>query len=74
AVTPSHEADVIALTKLTCLMLLENSTLLQPKSIWAAKETHERLAMVKCVLQLELIDMCIKLFLYCFVFVESLFV
>ncbi|KAI3934753.1 hypothetical protein MKW92_052284, partial [Papaver armeniacum] len=57
AVSSSHEADVIALTKLTCLMLpSEYSTLLQPKSIWAAEETHERLSMVERVLQLEPID------------------
>ncbi|MCL7045574.1 hypothetical protein MKW94_030446 [Papaver nudicaule] len=56
-VTSSHEADVIALTKLTCLMLpSEYSTLLQPNSIWAAEENHERISMVERVLQLEPID------------------
>ncbi|XP_026411293.1 uncharacterized protein LOC113306578 isoform X1 [Papaver somniferum] len=55
AVSSSHEADVIALTKLTCLMLpSEYSTLLQPKSIWAAED--EGLSMVERVLQLEPID------------------
>ncbi|XP_026379737.1 uncharacterized protein LOC113274571 isoform X1 [Papaver somniferum] len=58
AVSSFHEADVIALTKLTCLMLpSEYSTLLQPNSIWSAQETHdERLSMVERVLQLEPID------------------
>ncbi|KAI3849105.1 hypothetical protein MKW98_029030, partial [Papaver atlanticum] len=40
--TSYHQADVIALDELSCLVLPhEHTTLLQPKSIWTAEETYE---------------------------------
>ncbi|OVA14044.1 Cyclic nucleotide-binding domain [Macleaya cordata] len=56
ALTSYHQANVIALAKLTCLVLPhEYSTLLQPKSIWRAEENHET-SMVEHVLHLDPIE------------------
>ncbi|KAJ1403539.1 RmlC-like jelly roll fold [Sesbania bispinosa] len=52
-----HQADVVALCKLTCLVLPhEHSTLLQPKSIWSAEKFLERCAPVENILHLEPIE------------------
>ncbi|XP_039138162.1 acyl-CoA thioesterase 2 [Dioscorea cayenensis subsp. rotundata] len=49
-----YEVNVIALSKLICLVLRhENSNLLHPKSIWNADETHEGIALVQHILSLE---------------------
>ncbi|MCL7022047.1 hypothetical protein MKW94_014067 [Papaver nudicaule] len=54
--TSCHEADIMALTKLTCLVLLhEHSSLLQPKSIWTADETHKA-SLMERILHLEPIE------------------
>ncbi|KAK6920125.1 hypothetical protein RJ641_016029 [Dillenia turbinata] len=51
-----HQANVIALTKLTCLVLRhEHSALLQSKSIWRADKTHE-CPLVENILHLEPIE------------------
>nr|XP_028950653.1 uncharacterized protein LOC114821694 [Malus domestica] len=52
-----HQADVIALSKLTCLVLPhENCTLLQPKSIWNADEVQETCSLVENILHLDPIE------------------
>ncbi|XP_042510937.1 acyl-coenzyme A thioesterase 8 isoform X4 [Macadamia integrifolia] len=59
AVCVSHSSDIIALSKLTCLVLHhEHSALLQPKSIWNADadEKHGTRSLVEHVLHLEPID------------------
>ncbi|XP_043718252.1 acyl-CoA thioesterase 2 isoform X3 [Telopea speciosissima] len=59
AVSLDHSADIIALSKLTCLLLHhEHSALLQPKSIWNgdADEKHGTRSLVELVLQLEPIE------------------
>ncbi|KAH7663018.1 Acyl-CoA thioesterase protein [Dioscorea alata] len=49
-----YEVNVIALSKLICLVLRhENSHLLHPKSIWNADEMHEGIALVQHILSLE---------------------
>ncbi|XP_020213453.1 uncharacterized protein LOC109797737 isoform X1 [Cajanus cajan] len=52
-----HQADVVALSKLTCLVLPnEHSTLLQPKSIWSAENSLETCSSVENILHLESIE------------------
>ncbi|OMO78785.1 Ribosomal protein L36e [Corchorus capsularis] len=52
-----HVADIIALTKLTCLVLPhEYCTLLQSKSIWSADNTLETSALVESILHLDPIE------------------
>ncbi|XP_004492726.1 acyl-CoA hydrolase 2-like [Cicer arietinum] len=52
-----HHADVVALTKLSCLVLPhEHSALLQPKSIWSAEKTLETCSPVEHILHLEPIE------------------
>ncbi|BFG21974.1 hypothetical protein CerSpe_082480 [Prunus speciosa] len=52
-----HQADVIALSKLTCLVLPhEHCTLLQPKSIWNADKAHDTCSLVENILHLEPIE------------------
>ncbi|KAF9617638.1 hypothetical protein IFM89_037701 [Coptis chinensis] len=54
-VTPVHKADVIALSKLTCLVLPNRySSLMKPKSIWNVDDTL--CSMLEHLLQLEPID------------------
>ncbi|RDY07896.1 Acyl-coenzyme A thioesterase 8 [Mucuna pruriens] len=49
-----HQADVVALSKLTCLVLPhEHSTLLQPKSIWREENCLEACSPVENILHLE---------------------
>ncbi|CAN6711031.1 unnamed protein product [Malus baccata var. baccata] len=49
-----HQADVIALSKLTCLVLPHgNFSLLQPKSIWNADEAQETCSLVENILHLD---------------------
>ncbi|PNX54535.1 acyl-coenzyme A thioesterase 8-like protein, partial [Trifolium pratense] len=49
-----HNADVVALSKLTCLVLpREHLALLWPKSIWSAEKRPERRSAVENILQLE---------------------
>ncbi|KAK8565819.1 hypothetical protein V6N13_020898 [Hibiscus sabdariffa] len=56
--TSVHVADVIALTKLTCLFLPhEHCTLLQSKSIWSKDKTLETCAPVESILHLEPIEL-----------------
>ncbi|KAL8028210.1 hypothetical protein ABFX02_14G144000 [Erythranthe guttata] len=51
-------ADVIALSKLTCLILPnEHADLLKTKSIWSADETQEKCPLVEQILHLDPIDM-----------------
>ncbi|XAR54067.1 Palmitoyl-CoA hydrolase [Bertholletia excelsa] len=53
-VTSAQQADVFALSKLTCLVLSnEYRDLLQPKSIWSADKTHETCSLVERILHLE---------------------
>ncbi|XP_021280009.1 uncharacterized protein LOC110413497 [Herrania umbratica] len=53
-----HVADIIALTKLTCLVLPhKHFTLLQSKSIWCADKTLETSALVESILHLEPIEL-----------------
>ncbi|RWR97997.1 acyl-CoA thioesterase 2-like protein [Cinnamomum micranthum f. kanehirae] len=55
--TSVHQANVIALSKLTCLVLRHrDSALLQPKSIWNADDTPETYSTVEHVLRLEPLD------------------
>ncbi|PKI45437.1 hypothetical protein CRG98_034242 [Punica granatum] len=55
--TTVHMANVIALSKLTCLVLpLEHCTLLQTKSIWNADEQIEKRSLVEQILHLEPIE------------------
>ncbi|KAH0970617.1 hypothetical protein GBA52_022773 [Prunus armeniaca] len=52
-----HQADVIALSKLTCLVLPhEHCTLLRPKSIWNADKAHDTCSLVENILHLEPIE------------------
>ncbi|KAK7292668.1 hypothetical protein RJT34_15519 [Clitoria ternatea] len=52
-----HQADVVTLSKLTCLVLPhEYSTLLQPKSIWSAENCLETRSPVENILHLEPIE------------------
>ncbi|KAF6175130.1 hypothetical protein GIB67_022811 [Kingdonia uniflora] len=52
-----HQADVIAISKLICLVLPNQySTLLQPKSIWNSDETLESRSMIELILQLDPIE------------------
>ncbi|KAI3741297.1 hypothetical protein L1987_58969 [Smallanthus sonchifolius] len=52
-----QQADVIALTKLTCLLLPhEHCSLLQSKSIWSAEQTLETCALVERILHLDSIE------------------
>ncbi|KAI3926497.1 hypothetical protein MKW92_038691 [Papaver armeniacum] len=51
--TTYHQADVIALDELSCLVLPhEHTTLLLPKSIWTADETHQT-SLMECILHLD---------------------
>uniref|UniRef100_A0A5B6YJ77 acyl-CoA hydrolase n=1 Tax=Davidia involucrata TaxID=16924 RepID=A0A5B6YJ77_DAVIN len=55
--TSDQQADVIALSKLTCLVLPhEHCDLLQPKSIWSADKTIETCSLVEHILHLEPIE------------------
>ncbi|CAN6461694.1 unnamed protein product [Victoria cruziana] len=52
--TSVHQADVIAVSKLTCLVLYHECTpLLQPKSLWNAEETPETCSLMEQILHLE---------------------
>ncbi|CAI0472140.1 unnamed protein product [Linum tenue] len=52
-----QQVDVIALTKLTCLVLpYEHCSLLQTKSIWRADETHDSCSLVERILHLDSIE------------------
>ncbi|KAG4922426.1 hypothetical protein JHK84_051265 [Glycine max] len=52
-----HHADVVALTKLSCMVLPhEHSTLLQPKSIWSAEISPDTCSPVEHILHLEPIE------------------
>ncbi|KAJ4726937.1 Acyl-CoA thioesterase family protein [Melia azedarach] len=52
--TSSRRADVIALTKLTCLVLPhEHCNLLETRSIWSAEKTPEPCSLVENILHLE---------------------
>ncbi|KAL1322262.1 acyl-CoA hydrolase 2 isoform X2 [Arachis hypogaea] len=52
-----HQADVIALTKLSCLLLLhEHSALLQPNSIWSEEKPVDTCSLVEHILHLEPIE------------------
>ncbi|RZC70771.1 hypothetical protein C5167_033918, partial [Papaver somniferum] len=54
--TSYHQADVIAVDELSCLVLPhEHTTLLQPKSIWTADETHET-SLMERILHLDSVD------------------
>ncbi|XP_017236463.1 acyl-CoA hydrolase 2 isoform X2 [Daucus carota subsp. sativus] len=54
---PSAHADVIALTKLTCLVLpREHSNLLQTRSIWNADQASEACSVVEQILHLEPVE------------------
>ncbi|KAK9143744.1 hypothetical protein Syun_013144 [Stephania yunnanensis] len=53
----THQADVVASSKLTCLVLPRgHSTLLQPKSIWRSDDTPETCSVLERVLQLDPIE------------------
>ncbi|CAI9770215.1 unnamed protein product [Fraxinus pennsylvanica] len=53
----TQPADVIALSKLTCLLLRkERTNLLESKSIWSADETHEKFSLVERILHLDPLD------------------
>ncbi|XP_057496533.1 acyl-CoA hydrolase 2-like isoform X1 [Actinidia eriantha] len=52
--TSAQHADVVALSKLTCLVLPDKyRDLLQPKSIWCADKTPEACSLVENILHLE---------------------
>ncbi|XP_027350563.1 uncharacterized protein LOC113861748 isoform X1 [Abrus precatorius] len=52
-----HHADVVASTKLSCLVLPhEHSALLQPKSIWSAEKSLDTCSAVEHILHLEPIE------------------
>ncbi|CAK7348091.1 unnamed protein product [Dovyalis caffra] len=58
----AQQADVIALTKLVCLMLpRDHYTLLRPKSIWNADKTIESCSLVESILHLEPIETKVSL-------------
>ncbi|KAI3449191.1 hypothetical protein Pfo_005856 [Paulownia fortunei] len=53
----TQPADVIALSKLTCLILpSEHTNLLKPKSIWSADETQEKRPLVERILHPDPVD------------------
>ncbi|CAA0813622.1 Acyl-CoA thioesterase family protein [Striga hermonthica] len=53
----TQPADVVALSKLTCLILpKEHEDLLKPKSIWSADETQEKRPLVEQILHLDPVD------------------
>ncbi|KAL3829660.1 hypothetical protein ACJIZ3_018462 [Penstemon smallii] len=53
-------ADVIALTKLTCLILPnEHTNLLQSKSIWSADKSYDKCSLVEQILHLDPVDVVI---------------
>ncbi|CAA3026589.1 acyl- thioesterase 2-like [Olea europaea subsp. europaea] len=53
----TQPADVIALSKLTCLLLpKEHTNLLESRSIWSANETHEKFSHVERILHLNPIE------------------
>ncbi|CAA3026590.1 acyl-coenzyme A thioesterase 8 isoform X1 [Olea europaea subsp. europaea] len=53
----TQPADVIALSKLTCLLLpKEHTNLLESRSIWSADETHEKFSHVERILHLNPIE------------------
>ncbi|KAG2725201.1 hypothetical protein I3760_01G055900 [Carya illinoinensis] len=55
--TSVHHANVIALSKLTCLVLPhEHCSLLQTRSIWSADNTLETCSLVESILHLEPIE------------------
>ncbi|KAH6767407.1 acyl-CoA thioesterase II [Perilla frutescens var. hirtella] len=56
--SPSNQpADVLALSKLTCLVLPnEHIYLLKPKSIWSADEAQEKRPLVEQILQLDPVE------------------
>lgn len=55
--TSTQPAEVIALSKLTCLVLPhEHNNLLQPKSIWNADKERDTCALVEHILHLEPIE------------------
>ncbi|KAJ7951138.1 Acyl-CoA thioesterase family protein [Quillaja saponaria] len=55
--TTAQQADVIASTKLTCLVLpSEHCSLLHPKSIWSADKTPESCSHVEQILHLDPIE------------------
>ncbi|KAK9273827.1 hypothetical protein L1049_018638 [Liquidambar formosana] len=55
--TSAQQANVIALSKLTCLVLPhEHCSLLQPKSIWSADKTLDTCSLVEHILHLEPIE------------------
>ncbi|MED6211495.1 Acyl-CoA hydrolase 2 [Stylosanthes scabra] len=52
-----HHADVVALTKLSCLLLPhEHSALLQPNSIWSEEKSVDACPLVEHILHLEPIE------------------
>ncbi|WOL10110.1 hypothetical protein Cni_G18864 [Canna indica] len=52
-----HQANVVALSKLTCLVLPDgHNNLLQPKSIWNAEGIPEDFCLVEHILQMEPLD------------------
>ncbi|XP_022862362.1 uncharacterized protein LOC111382570 isoform X2 [Olea europaea var. sylvestris] len=53
----TQHADVIALSKLTCLLLpKEHTNLLESKSIWSADETHEKFSLAERILHLDPVE------------------
>ncbi|KZV37823.1 acyl-CoA thioesterase, partial [Dorcoceras hygrometricum] len=55
--TSTHQADVVALTELTCLILpSEHMNLLKPKSIWSSDEALEKDSLVEQILRLDPVD------------------
>ncbi|KAL3615653.1 Acyl-CoA hydrolase 2 [Castilleja foliolosa] len=53
----TQPSDVIAVSKLTCLILPnEHTNLLRPKSIWSADETHEKCPLVERILHLDPVE------------------
>ncbi|KAL4562702.1 hypothetical protein LXL04_026732 [Taraxacum kok-saghyz] len=55
----AQQADVIALTKLTCLVVpQEHCSLLQSKSIWSADKPLESCSLVESILHLDPIEVC----------------
>ncbi|KAI4369884.1 hypothetical protein MLD38_018280 [Melastoma candidum] len=55
--TTVHVENVIAFSKLTCLVLPhQHSTLLQPKSIWSSDKAYEKCSHVERILHLEPIE------------------
>ncbi|XP_075488835.1 acyl-CoA hydrolase 2-like isoform X1 [Primulina tabacum] len=55
--TSIHQADVVALTELTCLILpTEHVNLLKPKSIWSSDEALEKDSLMEQILHLDPVD------------------